>query len=1019
MAISTNLISGLSSGFDWRSMIDQLIAIDHRSVDLIETRKSDYETKLTEWQSFNTKLLDLKTSSEALKDTDDFYLYSSTLTTDSSTVDGEDLLSVSTTTSAAVGSYSIKVTNLAQAQKLSSSPFASKTAELGSSYAGDMIINGKALSVAATDTLTDVAYNINSLNTGVDPSGVTATVVKYGGNDYRLVLTSDTTGADGMSLLNGSSTNLVQKFGWKDNGAATIKNSITNGAQSDLFTAQNVTIKSLLGLGTGEASTGTLTIGGTAVTINLATKSLTGIKTAINDAAIPGVTASVVSETVDGTEYYRLQIEGTQSFVDEKNILNTLGILDHSSPNVAGEVSGNSMTTNGAYITTETLLTDIDGYISFTGGDNILMEGTKTGGAAVNYTFNISSSTTVADLLSAMETQYSTASGDAVAYLTSDGKIRVDDVAGGGSLSVKLTDNITSGQLEFVALNGFFGNADPRARQIVGPENATVEVDGVEVSSESNTIDDVITGVTLNLLKIDAATITLTIDHDIEAIKSGIADFVAKYDTVMSYINSQFAYDGDSEETGGPLFGDGTLSSVKSDLTSLLTENIWGVDSDFSILGLVGITVDNDLILGIDDAKLTGYLETNFNDIMSLFVGQGVPSNSTLSYIGHADDSQAGEYTVHIDTAATQATATGSVDLTGGASDNATLTVSQGNNTAAITITAGMLLADIKNTINQEFDAIYEEVLVGDQQVMSGGSPATAQTEWADITGTTFVNGDIISFTGTNRSGAGVSGAYTITNVGTDTIQGFLSAVESAFSSDVTANIDTSGRLVLTDKFSGSSQLSLTVPVTKGLDFGNVDITAGAGDGSQEGRYAMALTADDDGSGHLVIRSNDYGSTSFSISQDDPLVLGLTDGSVAGQDVAGTINGEAATGSGQVLTGNDGNANTAGLSVRYSGTSNNVDAGEIKLTLGVAELFNRILESVTDSVDGYGTFKEQSLQDSINGFETQIEEMEARLERKTEAMINRFVAMELALSKMQSISNWLTGQISAANSGWT
>jgi hypothetical protein len=36
MSLSTNLISGLSSGFDWRSMIDQLIAVEHRSVDLIE-----------------------------------------------------------------------------------------------------------------------------------------------------------------------------------------------------------------------------------------------------------------------------------------------------------------------------------------------------------------------------------------------------------------------------------------------------------------------------------------------------------------------------------------------------------------------------------------------------------------------------------------------------------------------------------------------------------------------------------------------------------------------------------------------------------------------------------------------------------------------------------------------------------------------------------------------------------------------------------------------------------------------
>jgi len=200
MSLSTNLVSGLSSGFDWRTMIDELIAIDHRRVDLVEDKKSEYESELSEWQSFNTKLLALKTAAEGLKEPEDFYLYTSTLSTDSSIVDGEDLVSVSTDTDASTGIYTIKVTNLATAQKLSSNPFASLTAELGTSYAGDIIINGKVATINATDSLSDVVATINSLNTGTDPSGVTATVVNYGANDYRLILTSDSTGEEGISL---------------------------------------------------------------------------------------------------------------------------------------------------------------------------------------------------------------------------------------------------------------------------------------------------------------------------------------------------------------------------------------------------------------------------------------------------------------------------------------------------------------------------------------------------------------------------------------------------------------------------------------------------------------------------------------------------------------------------------------------------------------------------------------------------------------------------------------------------
>ncbi len=81
------------------------------------------------------------------------------------------------------------------------------------------------------------------------------------------------------------------------------------------------------------------------------------------------MSASVIEETVDNITYYRLQIDGTQTFSDHKNILNTLGVLDHGSAAVSGKVSGNSMTSNGTYITAATVLKDIDGYNTFTAGD--------------------------------------------------------------------------------------------------------------------------------------------------------------------------------------------------------------------------------------------------------------------------------------------------------------------------------------------------------------------------------------------------------------------------------------------------------------------------------------------------------------------------------------------------------------------------------------------------------------------------------------------------------------------------
>jgi flagellar hook-associated protein 2 len=140
---STNQISGLSSGFDWRSMIDELMAVESKPVELLENHKTQYENQLSEWRSFNTELLSLKTAAEALSDPDDFNVFSSSMNSNNPDIDAEDLLSVSTSSYAAKGSYTITINNIATAQKISSASFSSSTNDLGSGYNGDIIINGK------------------------------------------------------------------------------------------------------------------------------------------------------------------------------------------------------------------------------------------------------------------------------------------------------------------------------------------------------------------------------------------------------------------------------------------------------------------------------------------------------------------------------------------------------------------------------------------------------------------------------------------------------------------------------------------------------------------------------------------------------------------------------------------------------------------------------------------------------------------------------------------------------------
>jgi flagellar hook-associated protein 2 len=1028
MAINTNLVSGLSSGFDWKSMIDQLMQVDQKKVDLVGNQQTTYKNQLSEWQSFNTQLLSLKTAADALKDPDDFSVYTSSMTSDSSTVDASDILSVSTSSLASKGSYAINVSSLAAAQKLSTRPFSSTIDALGASYAGDLLINGVAVSITATDSLADVRDKINNANAGTTATGVSATIVSYGANDYRLTLTSDATGEDGIGLQNASASDLVELFGWKDK-SSTVKNSITGGAQSDRFSNSTQDIKILLGLSTSQS--GTITINGQGVSIDLSTESLEDIKNAINAASITGVSASVITDTSGVTTTYKLQIDGSQDFVDVQNILETLGVIQNGQAAVQGTTSGNSMTANGEYITPDTLITDIDGYNQFTAGDKISLGVSSTdhiGNDVHGDILTITTGTTVQDLLNAIETAYEQNGYEVSAYMTSTGKIDVDDLETGTSCLVMDLQSTPADPNSSLDWGAFTALGEVRKRELVAGSDASITVDGITKTSSDNAVDDVIPGVTLNLVKADPdTTITLNIDRDVDTIMGKISEFVDAYNQVSSYINQQQSYDTNKQQPGGVLFGDGTLLSVKSGLSSTIVQAVWGVSSDYSMMGLVGINLDNNGQLSIDSDKLKGYLTTNFNDVKNLFAADGSADAGTLEYISHSSDTNSGEYAVHITTAATQSTSTSDNGMVG---ENETLTIIDGDKTAKIDLTTDMTLADIKNAINSEMSNVYTQTLAGDAQLYEGSGGTTALrpgTTWDQVyidgsNSGNLANNDVISFSGTTRSGGAVSGSYTISDISTDTVQGLLSAIESAYGNSASATINSSGQIVLTDKSSGDGQLAIAFDDTQAHDLSFGTSVSTANTGGQEGRYAMDITATDDGSGHLVLTHDNYGSNySVTISENatsgNKLWTGGDQTVNNGVDVAGTINGEAATGSGQVLTGDSGNNNVDGLVVKYTGTDENLDVGNVKLTIGAAELFSRVLYNITDSYDGYVAFKENSLQDNIDRLQTRMDDMEARLNQKQESMINQFVAMETFISQIQTQSQWLSQQINQLSSG--
>ncbi len=194
-------LTGLTSDINWTNLITDLInAKKSATITPLENKKSNYQAKLSAYQSFNGLLLSLKNyiDDNDLDTQSGYAIYSSSLSSLDTSITPESVLGVTLGSVSGPGSYSIEVLNIAQAEKIASDAQASKTEALGLS--GTININGKDITIESDDTLTLIASKIN--NSG---AGVTASILSISDTDNRLILESQATGAEGMTLTDDNS----------------------------------------------------------------------------------------------------------------------------------------------------------------------------------------------------------------------------------------------------------------------------------------------------------------------------------------------------------------------------------------------------------------------------------------------------------------------------------------------------------------------------------------------------------------------------------------------------------------------------------------------------------------------------------------------------------------------------------------------------------------------------------------------------------------------------------------------
>jgi flagellar hook-associated protein 2 len=211
---------------------------------------------------------------------------------------------------------------------------------------------------------------------------------------------------------------------------------------------------------------------------------------------------------------------------------------------------------------------------------------------------------------------------------------------------------------------GIIDGAGAFQSELQQAQNAEIQVDGLgtTIERQSNTIDDVFTGVTLSLFKAEpGTTIKVDVERDLNQVKSAIVDFVDAYNELRTYINQQAQTNvpADDETGAGILAGTSALSDARSRLSAAVGAAVDGASPTFAVLAQIGITIQGPgqvsdptqaNTLAIDETKLDDALLNQTDAVRALFSFQMSSSSPDAVLAGFDGNTSfvAGNYTLNV-----------------------------------------------------------------------------------------------------------------------------------------------------------------------------------------------------------------------------------------------------------------------------------------------------------------------------------------------------------------------------------
>ena len=454
------------------------------------------------------------------------------------------------------------------------------------------------------------------------------------------------------------------------------------------------------------------------------------------------------------------------------------------------------------------------------------------------------------------------------------------------------TDNAGLSRLAFNA-------SATNLEQTVAAQDASLTINGLAVTSDSNTVDGAVEGLTLELKATTSAAVTVQVALDRAAIESAVQGFVDGFNELVDAIRSVSSYDA-ATETAGVLIGDSALRAIESRLRRLISDPVEAAGGSYRALVDIGIRTGEDGRLELDRSALGKALDADREGVAALFAAYGRPTDTFVRFEGAGAATEPGSYAVKVTALATRGRYEGAGVLPD-FSAGGTVTIDANNDTFALKV-----------------DGIQSGTVTLTQGTYSSGEALAAEIQ-------ARINAD----QALKDAGVSVDVSYDAANA----------------------------RLVVTSARYGSAS--------------TVELTA--------------------------------------VDTSTASTLGFSVGAgTAGTDVAGSIGGVAATGSGQVLTGAKGSP-AEGLALRVLGGATG-DRGTVAFTRGVAAVLDELVgEYLAD--DGLLDAREEGVQASIEDVAAERERLERRLQALEARYRAQFTALDVLLGQLSTTSAYLQQQL--------